>query len=162
MAFKLKQKICVSCGHPRYIFSRKRCKPCAMREDAKPLKSREEAGGAELDRWFLDRRKEMTGKCAHCGDKTTKDSDKYYKSAVAHILPKALFPSVATHPLNYIELCFWNKSCHTNFDNHTLDITDLNCFDEVIEKFIAMYPSIAPKERRRIPQALMNYIHTDI
>ena len=117
---------------------------------------------AELNRWFAERRKQMTGKCSHCGGATTKNSDIYFKHSLAHILPKAYFPSVATHPSNFIELCFWNKSCHTNFDNLTLDLIDLNCYDEVIEKFLAMYPSIDKKERKRIPEALMNYIHIDI
>lgn len=104
----------------------------------------------------------MTGRCRHCGEKTCRDSDAYFKCSIAHILPKAYFRSVATHPLNWIELCFWNRSCHTNYDNHSLDISELNCYDEVIEKFVAMYPAIDPKERRRIPSVLLHYINVDI
>lgn len=115
----------------------------------------------ELERWFNDRHKEMTGKCSNCGDKSCKGAANY-KCSVAHILPKKLFKSVATHRLNWIELCFWGKSCHTNFDNHMLDITELNCFDEVIEKFVAMYPEIDKKERKYIPDALRQYILIDI
>jgi hypothetical protein len=116
----------------------------------------------ELEQWFLDRRNELTGICKHCGGKTTKDDDKYFKHSIAHILPKAYFLSVATHPKNFIELCFWNKSCHTNLDNKILDITDLNCYNEVIEKFVALYPSIDKKEIRRIPETLLQYIETDL
>jgi hypothetical protein len=113
--------------------------------------------GAALERWFNDRHKEMTGRCMHCGGKSSKGTP-MYKCSIAHILPKAYFKSVATHPLNWVELCFWGQSCHTNFDNFMLDITELNCFDTVIERFIAMYPHIDDKEKRRIPAALMNYI----
>jgi hypothetical protein len=138
------------------------------------------SGGAELQRWFDERRKEFTGKCKHCGGRSfieavqregeddvafsgrKKNHDRYYKHCIAHILPKKLFKSVATHPLNWIELCFWNNSCHTNFDNFALDITELNCFDEVIEKFIAIYPDIDKKERRLIPEALRQYVPIDI
>lgn len=116
---------------------------------------------AVLDRWFKDRRKEMKGKCEHCGGISCKSDDKYYKHSIAHILPKKIFKSVATHPDNWIELCFWNKSCHTNFDNHMIDLIDLNCFDTVIEKFVKIYPNIAQEEKRHIPKILIEYYKTE-
>lgn len=115
------------------------------------------ASTSELQRWFEQRAKEMTGTCKHCGGRTTANTSSY-KCSVAHILPKAYFKSVATHPLNWIELCFYSNSCHSNFDNYSLDIMELNCFDEVIEKFIAMYPFIDEKEKRRIPDVLLQYV----
>lgn len=115
-----------------------------------------------LGLWFDDRRNDLTGKCHHCGGKSCKKDDKYFKFSICHILPKAYFPSVATHPLNFIELCFWEKNCHGNWDNKILDMTDLNCFDEVIEKFVTMYPCIDKKERRRIPEILKQYVPLDI
>jgi hypothetical protein len=118
-------------------------------------------GGAELQRWFLDRRKGMTGKCSHCGKPSCKHDDKYFKFSICHILQKAYFPSIATHPKNFIELCFWNNSCHSQMDNKMLDLIDMACWDEIITKFVAMYPSIAPNEKRRIPQVLMQYIDVE-
>ena len=117
-------------------------------------------GTFELQRWFEERRKEMTGVCRHCCGRTQAGTTSY-KCSIAHILPKAYFPSVATHHLNWVELCFYGKSCHTNFDNKMLDMMDLNCFDEVIEKFIAMYPDIAEKEKRRIPDILLQYVKSN-
>lgn len=119
------------------------------------------SGTAELNRWFQDRRKEMGGKCLHCGDPSCKTNDEYFKFSIAHILPKRIFKSVATHHLNWIELCFWGKSCHTNLDNNMLDLIDLNCFDTVIQRFVAMYPAIDPKERRYIPDVLLQYIEVE-
>lgn len=141
-------------------------KPIAKKSAKKIAQEKEEkvakvGGGSELDRWFKERRKEMTGQCSHCGDPSCKNSDQYYKFSIAHILPKNLFKSVKTHPQNWIELCFWNKSHHTNFDNKTLDIMELNCFDEVIRKFVAIYPDIAPKERKYIPDILLQYIEIE-
>lgn len=123
-----------------------------------------QAGGSEMKRWFDSRRKEMTGKCWHCNEKSCKHQDSWYINSIAHILPKRLFKSVATHLLNWIELCFWKNNCHANYDNHMLDITELNCYDLVIERFIAIYPDIAPEERKYIPDALMQYVknETDI
>lgn len=115
----------------------------------------------ELIQWFEDRRKEMTGTCSHCLGKTEKADDDTFKCSIAHILPKSTFKSVATHPNNWLELCFYGQSCHTNLDNYMIDLIDLNCFDEVIKKFVSMYPSIAPNERRRIPAVLLQYIETE-
>ncbi len=119
-------------------------------------------GGMSLQRWFEDRRKEMTGKCHHCNGKSCRDSDQYFKFSICHLLPKAYFPSIATHEYNWVELCFWNNNCHGNMDNKILDLTEMNCFDEIVTKFQIIYPSIAPKERRRIPNVLLQYLQTDI
>lgn len=117
-------------------------------------------GTGELQRWFEIRHKEMKGVCQHCNGRTEKNRTTY-KNSIAHILPKAYFKSVATHPLNWIELCFYGNSCHTNFDNKMLDLIELNCFDEVITKFVALYPDIAENEKKRIPQVLLQYIETE-
>lgn len=116
-----------------------------------------------MDRFFEEARKRMTGKCWNCGAKSCKDDDKWYRASIAHILPKAYVPSVATHEKNWIELCFWGEnSCHTQMDNKMLDMTDMNCWDTIVERFQAMYPYIAKEERKRIPQILLNYIEVDI
>lgn len=114
-----------------------------------------------LDRWFKERRKEMTGKCHHCGGASCRDSNQYYKFSICHILPKAYFPSVATHQYNWVELCFWNKNCHGNMDNKMLDLIEMNCWDEIVTKFCIIYPDISLNERKRIPDVLLQYIETE-
>jgi hypothetical protein len=131
------------------------------KEQLKEEKAIRVAGGSEMDRWFAERRTEMTGYCANCGGRSCKDNDQYFKFSIAHLMPKNLFKSIKAHPLNWIELCFWDKSCHTNFDNKTLDITELNCYDTVIERFVAMYPEIAAKERKYIPDILLQYVKNE-
>jgi len=115
-----------------------------------------------LDRWFREVRKSMTGKCMNCGGKTCADNDKEYKRSVAHILPKAYFKSVATHPDNFLELCFYGNSCHTNLDHHMIDLIELNCFDTVIQKFTKIYPHIAKDELRRVPPILIEYLKVEL
>jgi hypothetical protein len=132
-----------------------------LKKEAEEKGVNKATGGSELDRWFQARRKEMQGHCLHCGEKTTKHQDQWYKCGIAHLLPKNIFKSIKTHPLNWIELCFWKNNCHGNFDNHMIDITELNCYDLVIERFIAMYPDIAPKERKYIPEALLQYVKNE-
>ena len=119
-------------------------------------------GYAELDRWFKEVRKSMTGVCQNCGGKTCKDNDKEYKRSIAHILQKAYFKSVATHPDNFLELCFYGNSCHTNLDNGMIDLIEMNCFDTIIQKFTKIYPHIAQEEKRRIPSILIEYLKTEL
>lgn len=135
-----------------------------LKQESEEKATINKGGGSELDRWFQARRKEMSGKCCHCSGASCKHQDSWYKCSIAHILPKNIFKSVKTHPLNWIELCFWKNNCHGNLDSHFIDITELNCYDLVIERFIAMYPDIAPKERKYIPDALLQYVKngTDI
>lgn len=131
------------------------------KKSAKRIAQEMSADNDELLNWFKARRKEMTGKCWHCSGKSMKEDDTKYHYSIAHLLPKSYFPSIATHPLNWIELCFYSPSCHTNYDSGALDLINLHCFDEVIKRFVAMYPSIAKEERRRIPAILLNYLEVE-
>ncbi len=143
----------------------KKRKPIAKKSAKKLAQEAEEKTAkkdpsADKERWFQDRRKEMTGKCKNCQKPSCKNSYEYFRYSIAHIMAKrkSMFPSVATHPENWIELC---QDCHQNLDNCMIDLTDLACWDEVVVKFQKMYPSIAPEERKRIPKILLQYINTD-
>lgn len=157
----------LKCGCYDYNFSKGRCKAHATIEDTakRVIKYRNETienNKEELWNWFKERRKEMTGICSHCGNPSSKNDDEKFHYSIAHILPKAYFPSIANHPKNFVELCFYGNSCHTNMDNKTLDITDMHCFDEIIDKFVDMYPSIAKDEKRRIPSVLYEYLENEV
>lgn len=130
-----------------------------LAQEAEEKKGKKDSS-ADKERWFQDRRKEMAGFCKNCRNPSYKKSQEYFRFSIAHILAKRknMFPSVATHPENWVELC---GDCHTNLDNCMIDLTDLACWDEVVVKFQKMYPSIAPEERKRIPKILLQYINTD-
>lgn len=119
--------------------------------------------GKALKAFFERCRQHMTGKCLFCGGKTERDNDNTYKNSIAHLLPKRKnqFPSVATHLDNWIELCFFGNSCHTNFDSGRITwefLADSKEFDVIKEKFLKVYPSIAEKERRNIPEVLRKLV----
>lgn len=109
-----------------------------------------------MDAWFLDRRTEMTGYCqCGCGLTSSKYEDTNYKSSIAHILPKRLFPSVAAHPLNWIEMNFWD-GCHTNMDDRGVELwPNMECWPVIVYRFARIYPHIAPAEIRHIPDVLL-------
>lgn len=111
----------------------------------------------ELETWFNDRKPEMTGQCYECGGKTTKDDVKIWKHSMAHILAKSIFDSVKTHPLNFVELCYYGNSHHTNFDNNGYEYAKVNMpktYRLIVYRVSVMYPKI--KEKDKIPDVLLN------
>lgn len=113
----------------------------------------------EQEVWYIDRSKEMTGRCVECGGKSTKGDPKYWKFSICHILAKSVFPSVAKHPLNFIELCFWGESHHTNMDSNGYAYVKENmprAWKIIVTRFRKMYPSII--EKNKIPDVLLNEI----
>lgn len=78
-------------------------------------KEEKKAGGnvskLELDKWFFDIEEKYfssgIGVCMETGDEIPRV---YARHATAHLLAKKNFPSVATHPLNYLILSAHNGS----------------------------------------------------
>jgi hypothetical protein len=108
---------------------------------------------SELDLWFVAKRKELKGYCLFCNQKTEKENEETYRRSIAHLLPKSKvgFPSIATHPDNYIELCFHGNSCHTNFDSGKITwefLKDSKEWDIIKEKLLNILPMVAENERK--------------
>lgn len=111
-----------------------------------------------LEQWFEDREKEQTGFCYECGEPSTKGNPEYWKFSICHILPKALFPSVKTHPLNKIEWCYFNKSHHTNADNNGFEWVKVNMpksWNFIVSRFKILYPLLTSIEMAKVPNVLL-------
>src|SRR5688572_6665827 len=104
---KLKEQAKLPKEEKAYRIPRKSAKKIAQEKDPQV-----KTDAADLERWFQARDKEAIGFCLHCGGKTCKGNPKYYKFSIAHLLPKRFFKSVKTHPLNWLELCYFGSSCH--------------------------------------------------
>lgn len=117
-------------------------KPLAKKSAKKILEEKElkDAGTKppsklELDKWFY----EIEKKCMQDGPQTfcmecySFIPNSFIRHATAHLLPKKLFKSVATHPLNYLILGA-GCGCHYKTDR--------------IDKFIQM--KVWPEAARRI------------
>lgn len=159
----LKQKALEPKPKKVYRIPKKSAKKLKQEAEEKELRSGEPT---ELDLWFAERRKELTGKCDFCGGKTEKHNNETFKFSIAHLLAKrdAMFPSVATHRANYLELCYYGNSCHTNFDNGMITwelLRDSKEWALIVGKFKEIYPSIAEAERKNIPEILLQYIEVE-
>lgn len=148
--------------------------------------AKEDGTDAAMDKWFEDRGKELTGACLLCGGKTEKAKpiefylqqeneddvaeEKYQKAlflqrcSVAHLFPKkdnfGGFPSIALHPENSIELCYYGKSHHTNFDNHMIELYTIkeqypDAWLEILRKTSILYPVMTEAEKNKVPEILL-------
>lgn len=102
----------------------------------------------ELKQWFLDVREKLTGFCqCGCGNKSQKNDDKYFRHSCCHIFPKSKFPSVATHPLNYVERSFWG-GCHSVLDDTSMDRwVNMADWQDIRQKFMILAPLLTKEER---------------
>lgn len=110
-------------------------------------------GDSEMDIFFASQRKYMKGKCLFCSAKTMKEDDEKFHYSIAHLLAKNknAFPSVATHPDNWIELCFWGNNCHHGFDTGKITwefIKDSKEWEIIKEKLLNVLPMVAESERK--------------
>jgi len=112
-------------------------------------KAQKEAGrGGELDKWFEERRKGLTGICqCGCGRKSSKHEDEHYRASCCHVFPKRIFKSIALHPLNCIERNFWD-GCHSVLDNTSMDRwVNMADWEDIKERFHILAPLLTDEER---------------
>lgn len=128
-------------------------KPMKTVSDKKAKQNAEAKKAGDSDavyQFFVEQRPAMTGRCLFCTGPTEKHNDETFHFSLAHLLPKSSFPSVATHPDNIIELCFYNESCHAQFDNGKITwemLYDSNEWQMIREKLLRVLPAVAPNER---------------
>lgn len=86
------------------------------------------------NKWYAEIAKEIEKKpnCWNCNAYIPKE---YYRAATAHIFPKSLFPSVATHPLNYLVLG-GGCGCHSEFDRSVEKASKMGIWPTACARFM--------------------------
>ena len=117
------------------------------RQEKLNLQAKEKEGDT-MKKFFEAARKRMIGVCqCGCGRKSSKDDDLNYRASICHVFPKAIFRSVATHPLNWIERNFWD-GCHSNLDNQSIaKWANMADFEDIKERFHTLAPLLTDEER---------------
>lgn len=169
----------LKCGCFDYNFSKGRCKMHATIEDTKKRmdkqrineqpqpKNKSVPNKTELDKWFEITVTFMTGKCANCGGRTCKGDIKYQKFSQSHIFAKneKAFPSIAANELNFVELCYFNESCHSNFDNNGYEYAKNKMpklWKIIVERAKFLYPLLTQEEKARFPDVVLKNISIEI
>lgn len=127
---------------------------------AKEKEERKQRGGKDttLQKWYKERQRFMLGFCEECGAKTETKNYTYAIRSICHILAKreTVCPSVATHPMNWIELC---EQHHDRFDKSNWEeLEKWKCWPIVAERLTWLYDSIAKEELRHFPGSVLEQI----
>lgn len=103
---------------------------------------------SRLERWYKSRQKEMIGTCqCGCGCNSQKNDFIHFRSSAAHIFPKANFPSVMYHHLNWVERRVFG-GCHTNMDDRGVKLwPNMADWEDIKEKFYVLAPLLSDEER---------------
>lgn len=89
--------------------------------------------------------------CWNCGEKILRA---FARTAIAHVLPKRKnqFPSVKTHPFNYLILGA-GCGCHQDYDASWQDASQMNIWGEALRRFEIIQPDI--KDSTPIPDVFI-------
>lgn len=139
---------------------KKEAKPIAQISEKKKAADKAARPQKELqDEWFEKKVAALTDVCIECGGPTKTAIYVMDRECVAHVLPKrkSMFPSVATHEENSMELCSKN-GCHAEYDSSWENAGKMKVWPIAVEKFKLIYPSIATHERKNIPEILLQEI----
>lgn len=100
--------------------------------------------------FFKKMRPAMSGWCGcGCGKKSQKDQHKWYYFCICHIFPKKMFPSVATHELNWVERTFWGGH-HTNMDTRSITLWPTYAdWDDIRRKFLILEKLLTKQEKAK-------------
>jgi hypothetical protein len=152
---KLKEEAGLPKPKKKYTIPKKSAKKLAQEKKEKVDRGGEDT---ELQKWFKARMKHMTGHCYECGARTETSIYQYAIHSICHILAKrkTVCPSVAYHPLNWVELC---PDHHAKFDSSTWEeIEKWGCWEEVRDRLIMVYPDLAEEEHRHFPESVKKYM----
>lgn len=113
------------------------------------------ASKLELDVWFDEIRKKHWGllKCCSCFECGAAIPMGYSRHATAHLLPKKLFKSVATHELNYLILGA-GCGCHAKTDRVD-KFVQMKVWPEAARRIKIMMPLLPIDELRSISNQLL-------
>lgn len=101
---------------------------------------------SDLEKWFDYVATVIRAKpyCQNCGEFIP---PQYYRHASAHILPKKIFPSISTNPLNFIILAA-NCGCHQEYDRSVEDAAKMPIFKLAVQRFRQFEHLITEKHKQ--------------
>jgi len=100
---------------------------------------------SDLDKWYESQ--DVPERCENCNQKLNAFNKWAKRCVTAHIVPKSLFPEVATHPSNRAFMgvaLFSDCSCHNTFDHLDADTRkQMPIYPKIVERvklFIHLIP----------------------
>jgi hypothetical protein len=141
----------------------KKKKPIAKVSDKRAAenKAAKEAGGgedSELVKWYAKIMQSEPSKCWETGEAIDKNDKMGWHGSVAHILCKEHFPSVMTHPMNYMILKMWGGT-HGQYDASWEKAAKMKVWPYALKIIkTVLLPCLTPEEKRRLPDVVLQEI----
>lgn len=150
-------------------------KPIAKVSKKKMLENKiakEALGGndTELQKWYQVIMEREEGRCWETGEYIDKYQDVIengeivrtefawsWHGSIAHCLPKSTFPSVKTHPLNYMILKMWGGT-HGQYDSNWENASKMKVWAHCCKVFNILYPLLTKEEKAKLPEIIMKEI----
>lgn len=129
-----------------------------MKKDGKKEK---EVDQTELQKWYAEIMQKEEGRCWETGEKINKTDRRGWHGSISHVLPKADYPSVATHPLNYMILKMWGGT-HGQYDSNWENASKMKIWPYACKIFNILYPLLTREEKGRLPDIITQEIKPEI
>lgn len=130
-------------------------------QQEKSEKSAKQGSETDLQKWYAKIMKQENPICWETGEKIDTRDVKGWHGSIAHALPKSQFPSVATHPKNYLILKMWG-GVHGQYDSSWENASRMKVWPVACEIFNALYLVLTPEERRRLPDVIIQEIRPEV
>ncbi len=133
----------------KYVIPKKSAKREAKEKEQKIIQ--QETGNTETDlqKWYAEIMAKETPRCWETGEWIdTKDTFGWHGS-IAHVLGKELFPSVKTHPLNYMILKMWGGT-HGQFDSSWENASKMRVWPHAVRIINILYPLLTKEEKSKL------------
>lgn len=142
---------------PKKAIAKQSAKKKAEVAAEKELRS---GGETELQNWYATIMKKEEGKCWETEERIDKNDTFGWHGSIAHILPKGDYPSVATHPLNYMILKMWGGT-HGQYDSSWENASKMKVWQHCCKVFNILYPLLTAEEKRKLPDVIIQEINPE-
>lgn len=130
-----------------YSIPKKSAKKLAQEKEEKKARGGEKT---DLEKWYAVIMEKEIGRCWETGKVISKADKDGWHASIAHVLPKKLFPSVATHTRNYLILSA-REGAHSRYDLSWQSAQEMRVWPIAMSRFFELEPDIADNERKYLP-----------
>lgn len=116
---------------------------------------------SELSKWYANIMYHEEGKCWETGERINKDDTMGWHGSIAHCLPKNDYPSIATHPANFMILKMWGGT-HGQYDSSWENASKMKIWPCACKVFNILYPCLTPEEKRKLPDIIIQEIKPEV
>lgn len=137
-----------------YKISKKSKKKLAQEAAEKELRSEK---GTELQQWYAKIMQGESPICWETGERIDTNDLMGWHGSIAHILDKGNFPSVQTHPQNYMILKMWGGT-HGQYDSSWENASKMRVWPYAVKIMNILYPLLTREEKAKLPDIILQEI----